>query len=223
MKLSDILNIQPGVTALIGGGGKTSMLLRLADELSARGTVIVCTSAKILAPADLPIMTTESPEAIASALRSSPILCLGTRLADEKLSAPPISFDRIKKLVDYVLVEADGAHRLPIKAHAPYEPVIPGCTDKTILVIGADAFGQPIRDICHRTELFASLADADPSTPVTPAIISRVIAAERLGDCLFINKVESEAAAADARSLAALLTIPVYAGSIMKEEYRCLH
>ena len=223
MKLSDILAIQPGLTALIGGGGKTTLLYKLAGELSRRGTVIVCTSTKIVAPENLPILTGESPEEIAAALQINPILCLGTRIAGEKLSAPVIGCEEIKKLADYVLVEADGAHCLPIKAHAPYEPVIPACTDKTVLVIGADAFGQPISDICHRPELFAALAGVDPDTPVTPEAVSRVIVAERLGDCLFINKVENEAAATYAKSLADLLNLPVYAGSIWKEEYRCLH
>ena len=63
--------------------------------------------------------------------------------------------------------EADGAHRLPIKAHADHEPVIPDGTDKTILVIGADCFGKPISDIAHRPELFADIAGVDKSSVIT--------------------------------------------------------
>ena len=48
MELAELLGIKPGVTALIGGGGKTTAMYRLAREL--RGTVICCTSARILPP-----------------------------------------------------------------------------------------------------------------------------------------------------------------------------
>ena len=38
-KLCDLLDIRPGVTALIGGGGKTTLMYHLARELRERGTV----------------------------------------------------------------------------------------------------------------------------------------------------------------------------------------
>lgn len=222
MKLSRILEIKPGITALIGGGGKTTLMYRLVKELSAHKTVIVCTSTKIVEPEDIPVLTTASEEKIAAALKSRPVVCIGTVAGSGKLSAPGIGFDKLKELADYVIVEADGAHRLPVKAHAAYEPVIPEGTDKTVLVIGADAFGLPIADICHRPELFANIAGVDLQSAVTPEIIRRVIAGERLGDCLYINKVEDEATLKYARELAGMLDMPVTAGSLKREEYVCL-
>ena len=35
-KLCDLLDIRPGVTALIGGGGKTTLMYHLARELRER-------------------------------------------------------------------------------------------------------------------------------------------------------------------------------------------
>ena len=46
-KLCDLLDIRPGVTALIGGGGKTTLMYHLARELRERGTVAVTTTTKI--------------------------------------------------------------------------------------------------------------------------------------------------------------------------------
>lgn len=43
-KLCDLLDIRPGVTALIGGGGKTTLMYHLARELRERGTVAVTTN-----------------------------------------------------------------------------------------------------------------------------------------------------------------------------------
>ncbi len=34
--LSELLGVGPGLTAIIGGGGKTSLLYALAEELNAR-------------------------------------------------------------------------------------------------------------------------------------------------------------------------------------------
>lgn len=222
MKISQILDICPGVTALIGGGGKTTLMYRLAKELSDIGTVIVCTSTKILIPEDIPVVTDGSAEKMIEAIKKHRVICIGAKADNGKLSAPEIGFDVSAQIADYVIVEADGAHRLPIKAHAGYEPVIPDGTNKTVLVIGADAFEKPISDICHRPELFAKNAGVDIRSTVTPEIVARVIAREGLGDCLFVNKVEDEKVQANARKLAKNLNIPVIAGSLEKEDYICL-
>ena len=222
MKISEYLKIEPGVTALIGGGGKTTLMYKLSEELSLHGSVIVCTSTKVFEPEGLPVLTGKSKDEVLNALRSRRVICAGTRIGNGKLSAPAIGFDELKKAADYIIVEADGAHRLPAKAHADHEPVIPECTDKTVLVLGADAFGRPIAEICHRPELFASIAGVDILSPVTPETVCRVITRERLGDCLYINKVEDGQAAAKARELAEMLEMPVTAGSLNREEYICL-
>jgi probable selenium-dependent hydroxylase accessory protein YqeC len=63
-----------------------------------------------------------------------------------------------KHFFDYIIVEADGSKRRPIKAPAHYEPVIPGETTRVIGVIGLDALGKPITDqYVHRSSLFCSI------------------------------------------------------------------
>lgn len=223
MKISELLNIRPGMTALIGGGGKTTLMETLSRELFDKGRVIVCTSTKIMEPDNIPVITDTRRERIVDALKSSRVICVGTRIGNRKLSAPEIGFDVLKELADYVIVEADGAHRLPVKAHADHEPVIPDTTDQTVLVIGADCFGKPIHEICHRPELFAKRAEADIDSAVTPLAVEHVIISERLGDCLYINKVEDGEALTNAQRLAGALDMPVIAGSLKKEEYLCLH
>ena len=53
MELRELLEIGPGLTALIGGGGKTTLMYHLASELRQQGTVLVCTTTKIWPPAHL--------------------------------------------------------------------------------------------------------------------------------------------------------------------------
>ncbi|MFR7669405.1 MAG: hypothetical protein ACLU0O_00050 [Collinsella sp.] len=45
-----------------------------------------------------------------------------------KLSSPAEPLDHLAQRFDYVLAEADGSKRLPLKAHAAWEPVIPSGT-----------------------------------------------------------------------------------------------
>ena len=54
-KLCDLLDIRPGVTALIGGGGKTTLMYHLARELRERGTVAVTTTTKIWPPTGIAV------------------------------------------------------------------------------------------------------------------------------------------------------------------------
>ena len=44
MELWELLGIRPGLTAVIGSGGKTSLLRVLAQELSRHGTVLLSTT-----------------------------------------------------------------------------------------------------------------------------------------------------------------------------------
>lgn len=218
MQVSSVLNIGRGVSALIGGGGKTTLLYALAEELRKKGRVILCTSTHILVPEQYPLVT-GGAEAIRAALAAHGAVCAGTPDENGKLTAPAPSFEELAALADYVLVEADGAKRLPLKAHAPHEPVVPANAQRVVLLVGADGFGKPISAVCHRPELYAQRAGASVSDAVTPALAARVILAENLGDRILINKVESDEAYEQAKSLAGLLDRPVVLGSLHKGVY----
>lgn len=222
MEIAPLLNVGPGVTAIVGAGGKTTLMYTLAEELRASGRVLLCTSTHIRRPEFYETVTEPDADAIRSALARHGAVCAGTPAEDGKLTAPGLDFGMLACLADYVLVEADGAHGRPLKAHAPYEPVIPANTGRVILVAGADGLGRPIRETCHRPERFAALAGASVDDVVTPENVARVIAAEGFGDTVYINKAESDAALAAAKELAAGLAVPVTAGSLHRGEYLCL-
>ena len=222
MELAPLLSVRPGVTALIGAGGKTTLMLTLGRELSRLGKVLLCTTTKIFPPEEIPVLRSPTLDELREALAMYRFVCAGTLLPNGKLTAPDLDFSMLPGLADYILVEADGAHRLPIKAHAAYEPVIPPLADQTILVVGASAFGRPIRETCHRPERFAALAEAEPDSIVTPCLASRVLRAEGLGDRVFVNQTDLPGAPVLAAELAALLPVPVVAGSLNRGEYQCL-
>ena len=157
MQIAPLLNIGRGVTALIGGGGKTTLLYTLTEELRKKGTVLLCTSTHIMRPTQYEVLERAGEAEISAALSAHGAVCVGEPSAEGKLGPPSLSFDALARLADYVLVEADGSRRLPLKAHAPHEPVIPANAQRVVLVVGADGFGKPIRDVCHRSERYAAL------------------------------------------------------------------
>lgn len=214
MEFSRLLQIPRGVTAIIGSGGKTTLLYLLARELSHTSRVIVTTSTHIQRPEELPYC-----EAVAAV---SGLTVVGTPCENGKLAAPRQSFAALAALADYVLVEADGSRRLPLKAHAPHEPVIPANAQRVVLVVGADGFGKPIRDVCHRSERYAALCGVSENALVTPELEAALILAEGLGDRVYINKVETAEDYDRAAALANRLTCPVTAGSLHKGVYLCL-
>lgn len=191
MQIAPLLRIGRGITALIGGGGKTTLMDTLALELKESGKVIVTTSTKILKPKQYPTLIDPTEEEVKAALLQNDVLCVVSVFSGDKLCAPKLSFSVLAQLADYVLVEADGAKRLPLKAHAPYEPVIPEGTQRTVMVVGIDGIGKRVADTCHRPQRYAQLAGVSEDSLVTPEIAARVILAEGYGDRIYINKVET--------------------------------
>ncbi len=218
MEISPVLKIKPGITALIGGGGKTTLLYTLSSELKDKGTVIICTSTHVRIPEDIRLVTAGVPE-VKEALRNEGVVCVGKEAEDNKITASSIPFDTLQELADYVLVEADGSKGKPLKAHAEYEPVIPKGTDKTVLVVGGDGFYKPVNEACHRPEIWASLAGISIEDPATPEGEAKVIQSEGFGDIIFLNKTELPGVREAAKALRDLISIPLVVGSLIKGEF----
>ncbi len=223
MKLAPLLQVGRGVTAIIGGGGKTTLMETLAEELSKKGRVIITTSTHIRRPERYETLLNADEAAVSAALGRSSIVCVGEEAEDGKLCAPKLSFETLAQLADHVLVEADGSKGLPLKAHASHEPVIPAEAQRVILVVGVDGVGKRISEACHRSALYAQLAGVDEETVVTPQLAARVINAEGYGDRVYINKVESAADYEAAQAMANEFSCPVIAGSLHQGVYVCLH
>ena len=218
MELAKLLDIHPGVTAVIGGGGKTTLLRTLGEELAEESRVLLCTTTKIFPFHDLPCaMTAEELNSLRRELR---LMCAGTPVpGTEKLTAPPVPMAELAAWCDYVLVEAAGSAQRPFKAHASHEPVIPAEASQVICVVGASGFGKPIREATHRPELYAQLAGVSVEDPVAPETEAAVLQAEGLHHRIYVNQVETRQDLAAAEALAALLDCPVLAGSLHRREY----
>lgn len=224
MRLRQLLEIRPGVTAVLGGGGKTTLLRALGEELAEDGArVLLCATTKIFPVDGLLNLEDPAEEVLTEALETRRPVCAGTPVPGTgKLTAPGIPMARLAELADYVLAEADGAAGRPLKAHAPHEPAIPPEAGQTILVVGASGFGRPIAEAAHRPGLYARLAGAPEDAPATPETEAAVLLAEGLHDRVLIGQVETAEDRARASALAARLPCPAAAGSLLRKEFfRC--
>lgn len=222
-KISELLQLPKGIISFIGGGGKTSLMLTLAKELSQNGCrVILTTSTHIYPYEGMPLLDGAQTGPIHTALKEHLIVCVGNKeLSTGKLTSPALSFQELSHLADYVFVEADGSKHLPLKAHRPNEPVIPDGSAQKVLVIGAQAVGKTIKDAAHCPELYASLAGCQTKDPVSASIVSKVIQLEKLHSVIYVNAVESEPQLAFALELSHMLTCKVIWGSLQKGVYSC--
>lgn len=208
MTFSQALGITPGITAIIGSGGKTSLMYKLAEELP--GSVILCTSTLIYPPEHIPVLSHVD--------HVDGAICVGSPGPKGKLVSPEQSFRELATLADYVLVEADGSKHLPLKAHANYEPVIPPSCNRIITIVGASGIGKPIEESVHRCEIFRELTGSETASPEA---VANALLTENLGDVILINQADTHPGEAEA--LASLLPSPVITASIVKGEILCLY
>lgn len=218
-ELRELLGVTRGVTAVIGSGGKTSLLYRLAEELRTCGTVLLATTTHIIRPPQYPFAETATQ--LRAALAAEGAACAGSYTPEGKLTAP--AFDGWEQAADFVLVEADGSKRLPAKAHEAWEPVLPSQRRRTICVLGASAFGQPIRQAAHRPALFAQLAGVPWSAAITPEMAARVIRREGFADIIYVNQVdELEPPPSWAEEFRKEAGMPVVIGSLQRKRWKRL-
>ncbi|MDF1594116.1 MAG: selenium cofactor biosynthesis protein YqeC [Desulfobacterales bacterium] len=203
-----------GVVCFVGAGGKTSLMFRLARELSAGGdSVLTTTTTRIRMP------TQDQSEAVVISPLAEAIISRANRFRNknfhftavaEKLSPQeklkgflPGFIDELWKsgLFRWILVEADGAAGRSLKAPAIYEPVVPSCAEWVIGLVGLDAVGKTLDEDCvFRSGMFSQLTGLALGQAVSPMAIAASLThaggifKESPGAAhqyLFLNKAES--------------------------------
>jgi probable selenium-dependent hydroxylase accessory protein YqeC len=188
VKLADALGLAADdIVALVGGGGKTTAMFRLAREVVERGgRAITTTTTRIfaaqiaLSPAHVSAAAATYESVRAALAAHGQVLVIGETDASTG-KAEGVSLELFRRLRGWcpgacVLNEADGSRMRPFKAPAAHEPVIPEETTVVVAVVGADVFGKTLHaDHVHRPELVSALSGAPMGTPVTPEIVARVL------------------------------------------------
>jgi probable selenium-dependent hydroxylase accessory protein YqeC len=217
-----------GVVSLVGAGGKTTLMFRLAHELAAAGeSVLTTTTTKIFFPsfeqsacvilsAAAETIIAQAENLLADKLHFT-AAAGGPRGQEKLLGLAPETIDTLwhSTLFRWILVEADGAARKPLKAPAPHEPVIPGSTTRLVGVLGLSAVNKPMTEQwVHRPELFAQVTGVDHGNPITEVALCKVLtsasgifkgAPEGAVRLAFLNQADSPGARCSGRKVIELL------------------
>ena len=160
------------LVALVGGGGKTTLLFALGRNLPARTLLTTTTRMGRDRTGGFPCLIGPTDDELAAALDHDDAV-LAWRTTDERkaLGFAPTEVDRwfANGAADHIVVEADGARRRPFTAPAPWEPPIPSASTHVVACIGADALGYVIADRVHRPLRVAAAAGCSPYERLTPA------------------------------------------------------
>ena len=157
--LSEALGLgRKEIISLVGAGGKTTLMFRLAKELVLFGmNVLTVTTTKILEPSldETPLVLIDQDEERIKSFIIEKIdhyhhITIGSeRLPLGKLKG--ISPGLVNELatykkIDVIIVEADGAAGRPVKAPREIEPVIPSNTSLVVAILGIDGVGMRLID-----------------------------------------------------------------------------
>lgn len=239
--LKDLVGLRKGdVVSIVGAGGKTTLMYSLAEELRGEGRVIVTTTTKIFMPErgqyDHIIIGQDGYKQFD---KGNGVYVHGKAVSngnkviglDENILEGEIPF------FDYILIEADGSKRKPIKGWNDTEPVVISKTKKTIGVLNIEVIGKEINeDNVHRVEKFMDITNSKKNELITVEHLTSLIFHRRglfkdsKGErVLFINKVEGQEAVMSAHRLLECITKnsgqyidKIIIGSLKRKEYEVM-
>lgn len=162
------------ITAIVGAGGKTTLLHSLAEKYIQEGkSVFVTTTTHMLIEPNT--LLTDNPEEIKAALLKKGYAMAGIKTGEKIKSLSQSTYEQICEIADEVLVEADGAKHFPLKIPNESEPVIPENAERIIIVCGMHSVGKPAREAVFRLETANDTYGIDTDTVITPNIIQNII------------------------------------------------
>ena len=234
--------------ALVGGGGKTTLMFGLADEFRLKGNrFVISTTTKVwnwealkwpnvvLDPSDY-----GSQEDLKATLKKNGHAFVGTRVLESgKMEGidPSLANSIYREYdIDYLILEADGAAGRPLKAPAQHEPVIPSSATVVVAIMGLEAMGKPLEEeVVFRPEQFIKITGLNRGEMITPSALANIFqspeglfkgaptTAKRIA---FLNKLDLVADDQEVRALADLLikgprpsVDSVVVGAILKSIY----
>lgn len=191
------------VISIVGAGGKTTLVHKLAREYHRRGKgVLVTTTTHMYVEADTDLSCDFF--ALRDKIIKDGYCMAGQKISEQKTSEKPkmcgLQYDLLDKLIkdmpqalDYVIIEADGAKHHSLKYPAADEPVIyPGTTD-VIIVLGTWEKGRLCKDVVFRYELMQKELGTEPDAVVDDSVIEmlRQVYVRKLRDSGFEGRILS--------------------------------
>ena len=166
--LSFLSDDAPRIIAVIGAGGKTTLVHALGESLAGAGRRVIVTTTTHFGPNDRAVAPA-SPEEVNAALRpGEPLLCAYPD--GHRMTGLPVAWYGAAA-ADHIIVEADGSRCLPLKVHRPHEPVVPPGTELLLQVAGLSALDRRVEDCVHGWRELG----LDPEAPAEETLVARLL------------------------------------------------
>ncbi|MGD9160241.1 MAG: selenium cofactor biosynthesis protein YqeC [Desulfobacteraceae bacterium] len=180
LSLARAIGIKAGdIVSLVGGGGKTTTMFYLADELVKSGLKVIITTSTHIFPPDegYTLLLTNDITEVEEAMKVNDLIVLADHHGKVKLEGiDPLWVKDLIKIADVILIEADGSRNLPFKAPEEHEPVISPASTIIIPLVGADAPYKPLsEDTAHRPHKIAEITGLKPGEIITPEVIAKTL------------------------------------------------
>jgi len=221
--------------AFLGGGGKTTLMKKMADELSRSfSKVLVSSLTKSASNSDefyLQFDSTEFSDIPKYFKRHNPLFLMKSDTAQKLEGLSSDELLSVAELSQVCLFECDGTRRKPLKAHMPHDPDVPAWVNHCIILVGAEVVDTTILDgFVHRPQEFLELWDIKSETILNVREIARILTSKigYLSKLSGVTKIYYFVNKADlfenkARQLAIEINRichdPVYYGSLHQNKY----
>lgn len=196
MNLVDALGILQGdVIAFTGAGGKTTAMFQLAKELASTDWRVITTTTTFVSqdelrfapqrvgfghgmrlPDSLPEQLDQHRHIFVFAKLESNSRVRGVRpqWLDNNLASAGY--------LDVLLVEADSAGRMSLKAPKPDEPSVPQTATLVVPVVGVDVVGKPLHvNHVYGADVIHQATGYPLGEPVTPQLVASILVSPQLG------------------------------------------
>ena len=162
------------IRAVVGAGGKTSLIKKMTADFLAEGkSVFVTTSTHMFIEDDT--LLTDDAEVLIRHLKENNYVMAGTAEGEKIRELPYETYCRVCEAADEVLVEADGSKHMPLKFPNESEPVIYDNVEEIIVVAGLHGLGMKACEAVHRLEKAQKYIDIGPETLIGPENIKQLL------------------------------------------------
>lgn len=178
-----------GNVLLVGAGGKTTLMWRMALlRRQSRRRVFAGTTTKVALPLAWADQRIDMAANACAAFPEEGIIFFHRGVTDAALGGQGLTKATglteedlfLLSSMEPMIIEADGSRGLPLKAPAPWEPVLTDQSFGVVLVVGAGALGGILgSDLVHRPELFSQITGLESGGIIEPWALAELILSSR--------------------------------------------
>ena len=239
--LAELLQLQKyHDVALVGAGGKTTLINRLTESLRKKKKILVSSTTTFIKPTEtmfdfIDVAYSEDYDLSSYEKTGIYLIGRGKNLKDLVMGLEIPDIERISAHFDQTIIECDFSNGRPLKGFREFEPEIPETTDVTIGIVDIQALGLQVNSKnIHHLDRYIELTGASIGSLVTIQDLVKIVENSKAlfknakgKKVLYINKVEKAVDQALATTLLEALNVDnldlILEGSLVDNRYDILY